>query len=192
MNGGVVKGDSRALVRAPRKKPRPCSRRTENIAHSRYSGQNSKCAAGNRAPLCPFGRGKRVKTVRLNHLGGALLAAAAAGLLAAVGLMVVLLYAQPTEANFPGKPAKIAFSGYDGNDSEIYTIKLDGGGKVNVTDNGTSDYDPAYSPSGKKIAYVYDATGTDAEIYTIKVGGGGRQPVTDNGTNDNDPYWGSQ
>ena len=53
--------------------------------------------------------GKIVKTVRLNHLRAALLAVAAAGLLAAVGLVVVL-YAQPAEANFPGKPGKIAFS----------------------------------------------------------------------------------
>ena len=62
--------------------------------------------AGDRAPLRPFGRGKIVKTIRLNHLRAALLAAAAAGLLAAVGLLVVILYAQPAEANFPGKPAK--------------------------------------------------------------------------------------
>jgi len=57
---------------------------------------------------------KIVKTVRLNHLR-AMLLAAAAGLLAAVGLMVVL-YAQPAEANYPGKPGKIAYSVWDGND----------------------------------------------------------------------------
>jgi len=57
----------------------------------------------------PIG-GKRVKSVRLNHLRAALLAVAAAGLLAAVGVLVVVLYAQPAEANYPGKPAKIAFS----------------------------------------------------------------------------------
>src|SRR5215208_2804475 len=70
--------------------------------------------------------GEIVETVRLNHLRAALLTAAA-GLLTAVGLVVVL-YAQPAEANYPGKPAKIAFSGYDGHDSEIYTIKASGGG----------------------------------------------------------------
>ena len=54
-----------------------------------------------------------MKTVRLNHLRAALLAAAAAGLLAAVGLVVVL-YAQPAEANYPGTTGKIAYAGYDG------------------------------------------------------------------------------
>src|SRR5215216_1239954 len=187
MNGGVVKGDSRALVRAPRKKPRPCSRRTENITHSRYSGQNCKCAAGSRAPLRPFGRGKIVKTVRLNHFRAALLAAAATGLLAAVGL-VVFLYAQPAEANFPGTPGKMAYAGYDGQDYEIYTIRTDGGGKRQLTDNSVGDYEPAYSPSGKKIAFsAYD--GTDSEIYTINAGGGGKKPLTDNGTGDYEPSY---
>src|SRR5215211_8200730 len=95
--------------------------------HARYSAHNCKCVTGKRAPLRLFGRGKIVKTVRLNHLSAALLAAAA-GLLAAVGLVVVL-YAQPAEANFPGKPGKIAYAGYEGNDSEIYTINPNGGGK---------------------------------------------------------------
>jgi hypothetical protein len=51
-----------------------------------------------------------------------LLAAAAAGLLAAAGLVVVL-YAQPAEANYPGTNGKIAYSGVDdgpGTDLEIY------------------------------------------------------------------------
>jgi hypothetical protein len=86
--------------------------------------------------------GKIVKTVRLNHLRAALLAVAAAGLLAAVGL-VVILYAQPAEANYPGKPGKIAYAGEDGLDLVIYTIKPDGGGKRPLTANGTNR-EPAY------------------------------------------------
>src|SRR5215207_7249396 len=103
---------------------------------------------GQQNPATPFGRGKIVKTVRLNHLRAALLAVAAAGLLAAVGL-VVILYAQPTEANFPGKPGKIAYAGQDApnGDYEIYTINSGGGGKKQLTDNSTNDRYPAYSPS---------------------------------------------
>jgi hypothetical protein len=91
--------------------------------------------------------GKIVKTLRLNHLRAALLAVAAAGLLAAVGLLVVILYAQPAEATFPGKSGKIAYSGYDGTDFEIYTIKSGGGGKFPVTDNGTDDESPSWGSS---------------------------------------------
>src|SRR5215203_4453329 len=140
--------------------------------------------AGNRAPLRQFGRGKRVKSLSLNHLRAALLAVAVAGLLAAVGLVVVL-YAQPAEANFPGKPAKIAYAGKDApnGDYEIYTINSGGGGKKQLTDNSTGDYEPAYSPNGKKIAYTGDE-GQDYEIYTINAGGGGKLPVTDNSSDD--------
>src|SRR5919107_3791550 len=114
------------------------------------------------APAPSEGR-KILKTVRLDHLRAALLAVAAAGLLAAAGL-VVILYAQPSEANYPGKPGKIAFAGYERNDSEIYTINASGGGKRQLTDNSTRDRFPYYSPSGERIAYSgFD--GTDYEIY---------------------------
>jgi Tol biopolymer transport system component len=56
------------------------------------------------------------------------------------------------------KGKRIAYSGYDGKELEIYTIKVGGGGRFNVTDNSTDDFYPSYSPSGKKIAYVTIAT----------------------------------
>ena len=131
-----------------------------------------------------------MKTVRLNHLRGALLAVAAAGLLAAVGVFVVVLYAQPAEANFPGKPGKIAFAGYDGQDYEIYTINPNGGGKKQLTDNSSDDRYPAYSASGKKIAYSgEDAPNGDYEIYTINSGGGGKKQLTDNSLSDTYPSY---
>jgi TolB protein len=123
--------------------------------------------------------------------------AATAGTLLAVGLVVLIMVvveAHPAGATFPGKPDKIAYDGYDGNDQEIYTINAGGGGKVQVTDNSTNDYYPAYSPSGKRIAYEGEdaPTNGDREIYTINAGGGGRFQVTDNSTNDYEPYWGSK
>src|SRR5215208_3156447 len=155
--------------------------------HTRYSAHNCKCVAGLCCPPRPFGWGKIVKTVRINHLRAAMLAAAAAGLLAAVGVFVVVLYAQPAEANYPGKPGKIAFAGEDGTDLVIYTIKPDGGGKRPLIANGTNRY-PAYSPNGKQIAFAgYD--GNDYEIYTINSGGGGKKQLTDNSTNDYDPAY---
>jgi Tol biopolymer transport system component len=51
------------------------------------------------------------------------------------------------------------------------------GGKFNVTSNHIKDeFEPDYSPNGKKIAYsgssITEPTGTGYEIYTINVGGG--------------------
>src|SRR5215208_6155363 len=160
--------------------------------HTRYSAHNCKCVAGLCCPPRPFGWGKIVKTVRINHLRAALLAVAAAGLLAAVGLFVVVFYAEPADANYPGKPGKIAYSGLgapDG-DYEIYTINPNGGGKKQLTDNSLDDREPAYSPSGKKIAYSgLDAPNGDYEIYTINAGGGGKLNVTDNSLFDTEPSY---
>src|SRR5215207_5864473 len=123
-----------------------------------------------------------MKTVRLNHLRAALLAAVAAGLLAAAGLVVVL-YAQPAEANYPGTPGKIAYSGWDGNDREIYTVNTNGGSTKKVTNNNTDDRFPYYSPSGTKITYS-GRGGNDWDIYTINPNGGSRKNVTNNNTDD--------
>jgi len=138
---------------------------------------------GPQSPPRPFGRGK--KTVRLDHLRAALLAVAAAGLLAAVGLVVVL-YAQPAEANYPGKPGKIVYAEEHGNNFVIYTIKANGKGKLRLTAKGANNREPAYGPGGKRMAYSgYD--GKDYEIYTIKAGGGDRFNATDNASDDGFP-----
>ena len=128
-----------------------------------------------------------MKTVKLDHPGAALLAGAAAGLLAAVGLLMVH-YAQPAEANYPGTPGKIYYSGWDGQDLEIYSIDPDGGSNVRVTQNQSANWEPAYSPTGKKVAYSgWD--GQDWEIYTSDLDGGSRVNVTQNNANDRHPYY---
>jgi Tol biopolymer transport system component len=104
----------------------------------------------------------------------------AATVAVAASLAVALLaVSEQAEATFPGKNGRIAYSGYDGNDYEIYTINSRGGDRVQVTNNNRNDRSPDYSPSGKKIAYT-GHDGTDSEIYTINVGGGDefRSPTT--------------
>jgi hypothetical protein len=131
--------------------------------------------------------------VKTNHVGT--LAAAAGALVAArllVLMLLVVVEARPAEATFPGKNGKIAYSSWDGQDYEIYTINAEGGGTFNVTDNKTDDEWPSYSPNGKKIAYQgQEGPNADFEIYTINAGGGGRFNVTDNGTEDYEASWGS-
>jgi len=128
--------------------------------------------------------------------------AAAAGALAAVGLLVVMMLVvgtRPAGASFPGPNGKIAYTADDGTfpggtDSEIYTITPTGGMPFNVTDNYTEDGSLDYSPDGKKIAYsgssLTNQTGTGYEIYTVNVGGGGKTRVTNNDTSDSSPSWG--
>jgi hypothetical protein len=81
---------------------------------------------------------------KTNHLGAL---AAAVGMLAAVGslvLMLVVIEARPAEATFPGKNGKIAYQGFDGHDTEIYTIDRGGGGRVQLTHNSTDDSSPSW------------------------------------------------
>ena len=112
----------------------------------------------------------------INRLGAL---AAAVGLLAAVGvlvLMLVVIEAGPAEATFPGKNGKIAYENID----VIYTSNPDGSGKTKAT-RGTA---PSFSPDGKKIVYTSWSGPTDSELYIINANGGGRTRVTNNSEND--------
>jgi hypothetical protein len=84
------------------------------------------------------------KMVKTNHLGSL---TAAVGVLVAEGLLVLMLMvveARPAGAAFPGQNGKIAYAGFDGHDSEIYTIDARGGGRFKVTHNGTLDTEPMW------------------------------------------------
>jgi predicted heme/steroid binding protein len=81
-------------------------------------------------------------------------AAVAAAVLVVAWAAALVMVSQKAEATFPGKNGKIAYVSSDGNDYEIYTINPNGGGKFQVTHSDTSDYDPCYSPDGKRIAYT--------------------------------------
>jgi hypothetical protein len=61
--------------------------------------------------------------------------------------MLMVVEARPAEATFPGKPGKIAYSGYDGQDYEITPSILTEGGKVKVTDNSTGNREPSWGSS---------------------------------------------
>jgi Tol biopolymer transport system component len=84
---------------------------------------------------------------------------------------------------------RLAYSASDGNDDEIFTMNLGGGGAVQLTHNNWTDRDPSYSPDGQKIAYM--GNDGDTEIFTIDVDGGGSFNVTHNNTFDYQPSWGS-
>jgi hypothetical protein len=59
----------------------------------------------------------------------------------------LLAVSEKAEATFPGNNGRIAYTVNNGNDSDIYTIKPDGGGKFKVTDTATDDYSPSWGSS---------------------------------------------
>jgi dipeptidyl aminopeptidase/acylaminoacyl peptidase len=57
-----------------------------------------------------------------------------------------------------------------------------------LTENSTNDWYPAWSPDGKKIAFVSDRDGND-EIYVMNADGTNQVNITNNPANDQDPDW---
>ena len=75
--------------------------------------------------------------------------AAAAGVLVAAALLVlmlVLVNPRTAEAAFPGTNGRIAYSGFDGNDFEIFTIPATGGTPVQVTNSPTNEFYASWQP----------------------------------------------
>jgi hypothetical protein len=73
------------------------------------------------------------------------LAAAAGGVLLAVGMLIVAAVS-PAEAAFPGQNGKIAFSSNRDGNLEIYTMNTNGQGIDRLTNNPKQDTEPDWQP----------------------------------------------
>jgi Tol biopolymer transport system component len=104
---------------------------------------------------------------------------AIAMLLACVVALVVVMDT-PAHAAFPGKNGKIAFSNY----GDLRVVNPDGSGHASVLaatpSEHVSDYDPEWSPNGRKIVSVSDPAGCCecCEIYVTNVSDSQRTRLT--------------
>ena len=77
----------------------------------------------------------------------------------------------------------------DGN-AEIYVMKADGSGQTRLTNNQAIDFEPAWSPSGAKIAFTsMGRDGENIDIYVMNADGSGQTHLTNNASYDAEPAW---
>jgi dipeptidyl aminopeptidase/acylaminoacyl peptidase len=98
---------------------------------------------------------------------------------------LMLASTKPAEAAFPGSNGKIYF--YHNASSSVWSMNPDGTGKTELlgTDSVDSETNPAVSPDGARIAYVY----ANNDIHVMNADGGGVKRITTDGNDNQDPAW---
>jgi len=88
----------------------------------------------------------------------------------------------------PEYTAAIAFFSYRDGNADIYVMNSDGSGQINITHNPGDDWDPSWSPDGKKIVFQSWRDG-NAEIYVMNADGSNQLKLTNDPAEDSHPDW---
>jgi Tol biopolymer transport system component len=84
--------------------------------------------------------------------------------------------------------SRVAFVHDAGGRGQIYVMKDDGSGAINLSHNDFCDRFPVWSPDGTRIAFLSDRTG-DWDVYTMDPDGSGQKLLAGNPGVDRAPAW---
>jgi Tol biopolymer transport system component len=107
--------------------------------------------------------------------------------LASTGSVSVSFYASAIQP-YPELSGRLAFvSVVDGN-SDIYAMKLDGGGVARLTTDPAAQLQPVWAPAGDQITYLAEREGT-RRIFSMNADGSNVKGLTPEQSYGSDPSW---
>ena len=84
--------------------------------------------------------------------------------------------------------AQIAFSSRRDGNSEIYVMDADGNNQIRLTNHPEADFQPSWSPDGRRIAFSSNRNGGNEQIYVMDSNGKNVKLLT-NGSLGTYPAW---
>ena len=101
------------------------------------------------------------------------------------------LFVRISDVVGPSAPAvlgRIALHSDRDGDFDIYVMNADGSDAIQLTRNSAGDFEPRWSPDGRRIAFSSDRDG-DFDIYVMNTDGSSVVQLTDSPTKDTGPSW---
>ena len=84
---------------------------------------------------------------------------------------------------------RIAFSVGGPANTDIYIARPDGSGLRRLTNSPAGEFDPSWSPDGRKIAYRRETRDSAPDIYVMNADGSGKRNVTKGAAEGISPAW---
>lgn len=90
---------------------------------------------------------------------------------------------------YPGADGRIAYAGHIGftTPDEIYAIRPDGSGLEQLTDTASAEWSPAWSASGRRLAFTRGTALYSRQVYTVGARGQNETRITHDNGDDNSP-----